>query len=209
VRVAVAGSSGSIGVQTLDVVRAERDRYEVVGLGVGSSIDTLIAQALEFRPKLVAVADPEETQPDADRSNNVGVSTSGVSVSVPELPVGQALQNSRTVFTEAELTELYTPEFSEAIQLGDRGFQFHESFQYFGASAGPSGRGYYSFDIGTWHLISLNSNCGDAGGCGTTVYGGFGKLLAGAPVTPENTMFHTPLTQPPTCESRVNHCCCE
>ena len=35
VRVAVAGSSGSIGTQTLDVVRAERDRYEVVGLGVG------------------------------------------------------------------------------------------------------------------------------------------------------------------------------
>ena len=36
VRVAIAGSSGSIGTQTLDVVRAERDRYEVVGLGVGS-----------------------------------------------------------------------------------------------------------------------------------------------------------------------------
>ena len=34
-RVAIAGSSGSIGTQTLDVVRAEPDRYEVVGLGVG------------------------------------------------------------------------------------------------------------------------------------------------------------------------------
>ncbi len=58
VRVAVAGSSGSIGTQTLDVVRAEPDRYEVVGLGVGSSIEVLIAQALEMRPKVVAVADP-------------------------------------------------------------------------------------------------------------------------------------------------------
>ena len=57
VRVAIAGSSGSIGVQTLDVVRAEAGAYEVVGLGVGSSIDTLIAQANEFRPKVVAVAD--------------------------------------------------------------------------------------------------------------------------------------------------------
>lgn len=55
---AVAGSSGSIGVQTLEVVRAERDRYEVVGLGVGSSVDVLVQQALEFRPKVVAVADP-------------------------------------------------------------------------------------------------------------------------------------------------------
>jgi 1-deoxy-D-xylulose-5-phosphate reductoisomerase len=57
-RVAIAGSSGSIGTQTLDVVRAEGDRYEVVALGVGSSVDALVAQAEEFRPKLVAVADP-------------------------------------------------------------------------------------------------------------------------------------------------------
>jgi len=57
-RVAIAGSSGSIGTQTLDVVRAEGDRYDVVGLGVGSSVETVIAQAREFRPKLVAVADP-------------------------------------------------------------------------------------------------------------------------------------------------------
>ncbi len=58
VRVAIAGSSGSIGTQTLDVVRAEKGRYEVVALGVGSSVDVLVSQALEFRPKLVAVADP-------------------------------------------------------------------------------------------------------------------------------------------------------
>ena len=58
VRVAVAGSTGSIGTQTLDVVRAEPDRYEVVGLGIGSSIDALVRQANEFRPQVVAVADP-------------------------------------------------------------------------------------------------------------------------------------------------------
>ena len=57
VRVAIAGSSGSIGTQTLDVVRAEAGRYEVVALGVGSSVAVLIEQALEFRPKVVAVAD--------------------------------------------------------------------------------------------------------------------------------------------------------
>ena len=56
-RVAIAGSSGSIGTQTLDVIRAERDRYDVVALGVGSSIARVIEQALEFRPKLVVVAD--------------------------------------------------------------------------------------------------------------------------------------------------------
>ena len=62
VRVAIAGSSGSIGVQTLDVVRAENRRapgsYDVVGLGVGRSLDLLAEQVAEFRPPLVVVSDP-------------------------------------------------------------------------------------------------------------------------------------------------------
>ena len=61
-RVAIAGSSGSIGTQTLDVVRAENDRlpgsYEVVALAVGGSAQAVIEQAREFRPAVVAVADP-------------------------------------------------------------------------------------------------------------------------------------------------------
>jgi hypothetical protein len=32
-------------------------------------------------------------------------------------------------------------------------------FSYFGASAGDPSKGYYSFDVGSWHLIALNSNC--------------------------------------------------
>lgn len=38
-------------------------------------------------------------------------------------------------------------------------------FNYFGTAAGNPGQGYYSYDIGTWHLIALNSNCSDIGGC--------------------------------------------
>ena len=66
VRISIAGSSGSIGTQTLDVVRAENIRcaqglsdieYIVSGLGLGSNIDVLIAQAREFKPSVVAVAD--------------------------------------------------------------------------------------------------------------------------------------------------------
>jgi acid phosphatase type 7 len=38
-------------------------------------------------------------------------------------------------------------------------------FRYFGAAAGRRSRGYYSFDLGAWHLIALNSNCGQVGGC--------------------------------------------
>lgn len=38
-------------------------------------------------------------------------------------------------------------------------------FSYFGSAAGSPTQGYYSYDIGAWHLIALNSNCNDAGGC--------------------------------------------
>ena len=37
-------------------------------------------------------------------------------------------------------------------------------FGYFGAAAGPAGKGYYSYDLGSWHLISLDTNCSNAGG---------------------------------------------
>jgi hypothetical protein len=40
-------------------------------------------------------------------------------------------------------------------------------FAYFGARAGSSGKAYYSFDLGSWHLIALNSECSHAGGCGS------------------------------------------
>jgi len=36
-------------------------------------------------------------------------------------------------------------------------------FRYFGRQAGNPAKGYYSFDIGPWHAIALNSNCGAAG----------------------------------------------
>ena len=38
-------------------------------------------------------------------------------------------------------------------------------FRYFGAAAGDPADGYYSYDVGTWHLIALNSNCPAVGGC--------------------------------------------
>jgi len=39
-------------------------------------------------------------------------------------------------------------------------------YEYFGAAAGSPRKGYYSFDLGRWHLIALNSNCSEIGGCG-------------------------------------------
>ena len=45
------------------------------------------------------------------------------------------------------------------------GFDADGYFQYFGPQAGPAGKGYYSFDLGSWHLVALNAQCDDVGGC--------------------------------------------
>jgi len=82
VRVSIAGSSGSIGTQTLDVVRAENAlftqglseiEYVVSGIGLGSNIDVLIAQAREFKPTVVAVADVSRHQEVRDALPGVAV----------------------------------------------------------------------------------------------------------------------------------------
>ncbi|HTG37093.1 MAG TPA: metallophosphoesterase [Thermoanaerobaculia bacterium] len=39
-------------------------------------------------------------------------------------------------------------------------------FDYFGAAAGARSQGWYSYELGTWHVVVLNSNCADVGGCG-------------------------------------------
>jgi 1-deoxy-D-xylulose-5-phosphate reductoisomerase len=55
--VAIAGSTGSIGTQAIEVAQAEPDRFEVVALGAWSSAAALAAQATALRPKLVVIGD--------------------------------------------------------------------------------------------------------------------------------------------------------
>jgi 1-deoxy-D-xylulose-5-phosphate reductoisomerase len=57
-RVAIAGSTGSIGKQTLEVISASKlGDYEVVAIMANASIAEVIAQARTFKPKLVVVSD--------------------------------------------------------------------------------------------------------------------------------------------------------
>jgi 1-deoxy-D-xylulose-5-phosphate reductoisomerase len=72
-RVAIAGSTGSIGTQTLDVISSLGEGVEVVALSVGSSVDGVVAQAKQWKPKVVVVSD------DAARAK-VAAQLPGVSV---------------------------------------------------------------------------------------------------------------------------------
>jgi acid phosphatase type 7 len=68
-------------------------------------------------------------------------------------------------------------------------------FNYFGAAAGEIGKGYYSFDVGAWHLIALNSNCSQAGGCGvgSPQWTWLTKDLAAHPTACTLAYWHAPL----------------
>ena len=65
--VAVLGSTGSIGTQTLDIVAARPDRYRVTALGAARSVELLAEQAHRFRPDVVAIADDARAAELAER----------------------------------------------------------------------------------------------------------------------------------------------
>ena len=59
----ILGSTGSIGTQTLDVVRAYPDRYSVYAICANRSVDKLVEQAKEFQPEVVCIADESLYEP--------------------------------------------------------------------------------------------------------------------------------------------------
>ena len=126
VRVAIAGSTGSIGTQTLDVISRSGGEYEVVGLGVGSSADAVIAQAKLCNPKIVAVSNDEarkkvaqalqgvevvadfaELARDADVVVNGVVGFAGLSVTMSTLQHGKrlALANKESLIAAGPIVQ--------------------------------------------------------------------------------------------------------
>ena len=65
-KIAILGSTGSIGTQTLEVVRENKD-IEVVGMAAGNNIELLEKQIREFSPRVVAVWDEGKSK----RKNSV------------------------------------------------------------------------------------------------------------------------------------------
>ncbi len=61
-KISLLGSTGSIGTQCLDIIRENRDKYQVVALACGSNVDLLSEQIEEFSPVLAAVADEKAAQ---------------------------------------------------------------------------------------------------------------------------------------------------
>lgn len=71
-KIAILGSTGSIGTQTLEIVREQKD-IQVTAMAAGSNIDLLEAQIREFRPTLVAVWDEKKANELKDRTADLGI----------------------------------------------------------------------------------------------------------------------------------------
>ncbi len=72
-RIAVLGSTGSIGANTLDVAARHPDRFEVFALSASSQVDAMLQQCLQFRPAFAAMA-----QEDAGRALAARIESSGL-----------------------------------------------------------------------------------------------------------------------------------
>ena len=94
-RVIVLGSSGSIGTQALEVIRANRDRFELVGLSTGSNADLLRAQAAEFGVEHTAIGAEGSAQ--LVRDVDADIVLNGITGSVGLGPTLAALEAGRTL----------------------------------------------------------------------------------------------------------------
>jgi 1-deoxy-D-xylulose-5-phosphate reductoisomerase len=81
-RIAILGSTGSIGQQTLEVARVFRDKLSVVGLGAGSNTQLLAGQVKEFQPRMVSF---QGSKTDLRRSLPSGRTSSPELVSLEEM----------------------------------------------------------------------------------------------------------------------------
>ncbi|RFA14473.1 1-deoxy-D-xylulose-5-phosphate reductoisomerase [Subtercola boreus] len=94
-RVILLGSTGSIGIQALDVIRANPERFEVVGLAAGTNTAAMDAQATEFGVSDTALGADEAEQ--LVRSVDADVVLNGITGSVGLGPTLAALEEGRTL----------------------------------------------------------------------------------------------------------------
>jgi 1-deoxy-D-xylulose-5-phosphate reductoisomerase len=94
-RISILGSTGSIGVQALDVVRCNPDSLEVVALAGGSNVDLLETQVREFRPGLISVPNEKVLNKLRNRVKNLSEST--------EMFFGAEGLNAAATFDAADL----------------------------------------------------------------------------------------------------------
>jgi len=84
-KLAILGSTGSIGTQALDVVRQHPDRFEVYAITANNNLDLLIDQAREFQPEVVVIANEEKYQSLKDALSDLPIKVWGGNDSIAQV----------------------------------------------------------------------------------------------------------------------------
>ena len=131
-KIVVLGCTGSIGCQTLDIVRAFRDEFEVVGLAAGSNHDLFRQQVAEFRPRFGYCIDATEevlgsaelmpmedmvSLPEVDMVMAATIGAAGLASTLNALRHGKALalSNKETIVMAGHLLKEYEGKYGGAI----------------------------------------------------------------------------------------------
>jgi 1-deoxy-D-xylulose-5-phosphate reductoisomerase len=106
--VAIAGSTGSIGTQTIDVIRAENERepgsYVVTALSAGSSVEVVLQQILEFKPLVVAMANETARRDLSERVAAAGLDVEMVADSADMVSAADVVVNGVVGFAGLTVT---------------------------------------------------------------------------------------------------------
>src|SRR6201993_3293001 len=105
--------------------------------------------------------------------------------------------------SDEQFAKCYGPtwgRFKDRTRPAPGNHEYHSSgasgnARYFGAAAGDPTKGYYSYELGTWHIVVLNSECAEVGGCNADSQHGkwLRQDLAQHPQGCKLAYFHEPL----------------
>jgi uncharacterized protein YjdB len=152
----------------------------VSGVGVGTATITATSEGLSGTSRITVIAPPPPggsivlvgAGDIGDCSRTSDDSTAALVERLNPDAVFTVGDNAYPDGTTANFTECYDPtwgRFQAKTRPAPGNHDYHVSgatdyFQYWGALAGDVGKGYYSYDLGNWHIISLNGEIGTSSG---------------------------------------------
>ncbi len=150
-------------------------------VGTCSKFNALQANRITKDPVIAAAGDIACDPADAKYNGGVGTenachmkATSDLLLHVNPTVVLTLGDNQYEIATLVEFQQSFNPSWGRLKSIIHPAIGNHEYetpdasgyFSYFGTAAGDPKKGYYSYNIETWHIIVLNSNCSEVGGCG-------------------------------------------